>query len=95
MLAYTLVVSPGYYVQRRNAPAVAMFLVACCSGDRSALRDCLTARRRRYDAIVRTLNVVLITIGDDFDSSDDIWLEYLATEGGTEACLSAYESANG
>jgi hypothetical protein len=97
-LAYTLVVSPGYYVQRRNVPFVAMirwFLVARCSGDRSALRDCLTARRRRYDATVRTLTVVLITIGDDSGSSDDIRLEYPSTEDGTKACQTACGFDNG
>lgn len=36
----------------------------------------------------------LLAVGEDFDNSDDIWLEYLATEDGTAACQSAYESAN-
>ena len=43
---------------------------------------------------MRTLTVVLITIGDDFDSSDEIGLEHPATNDGTKACLSTYESAN-
>ncbi len=37
----------------------------------------------------------LLAVGDDFDNSDDIWLEYLATDDGTKACQSAYESASG
>jgi hypothetical protein len=74
---------------------VRWFLVARCSGDRSALRDCLNARRRRYDATLRTLTVVLITIDDDFDSSDEVGLEHLATDDGKKACQAAYESAKG
>jgi hypothetical protein len=68
-------------------------LVAGCSGDRSALCDRLTARRR-CDPIARTLSVVLTTIGDDFDSFDDIGLKHLSTDDGTKTCLSTYESAN-
>lgn len=37
----------------------------------------------------------LIAIGDEFESGDEIWLEYLATDAGTQACRSAYETANG
>ena len=37
----------------------------------------------------------LIEIGDEFENGDDIWLQYLATDDGTNACRSAYESANG
>ncbi|MEA3511881.1 MAG: hypothetical protein U9R51_10645 [Actinomycetota bacterium] len=37
----------------------------------------------------------LLAVGDDFDSSDDIWLEYLATEDGTKACQTAYASSGG
>jgi len=37
----------------------------------------------------------LIAIGDEFESGDDIWLGYLATDDGTKACQSAYASVNG
>lgn len=37
----------------------------------------------------------LIEVGDEFESGDEIWLEYLATDDGTKACQAAYESASG
>lgn len=36
----------------------------------------------------------LLTVGGEFESGDDIWLEYLTTEDGTKACQAAYQSAN-
>jgi hypothetical protein len=36
----------------------------------------------------------LISVGDDFENGDQIWLEYLGTDDGTKACQTAYESAN-
>ena len=37
----------------------------------------------------------LMAIGEEFESEDDLWLEYLATDDGTKACQAAYESVNG
>ncbi|MEA3510686.1 MAG: hypothetical protein U9R51_04545 [Actinomycetota bacterium] len=37
----------------------------------------------------------LIEVGDEFENGDEIWLEYLATDDGTKACQTAYESASG
>jgi ABC-type proline/glycine betaine transport system substrate-binding protein len=36
----------------------------------------------------------LVAVGDEFDESDDLWLEYLATEDGTAACRAAYAASN-
>lgn len=36
----------------------------------------------------------LLAIGEEFESEDDLWIEYLATDAGTKACQAAYESAN-
>ncbi len=32
----------------------------------------------------------LVEIGNEFDESDDLWLEYLGTPAGTAACRAAY-----
>jgi len=37
----------------------------------------------------------LVAVDDEFDSSDDIWLAYLATNDGTQACRDAYANVNG
>ena len=37
----------------------------------------------------------LIAVGDEFESGDGIWLEYLSTDDGMKACQSAYRTVNG
>ena len=37
----------------------------------------------------------LSAIGDDFDSSDALWLEYISSPDGAKACLAAYTNVNG
>jgi hypothetical protein len=37
----------------------------------------------------------LSAIGDDFDSSDALWIEYIESPDGAKACLAAYTNVNG
>jgi len=37
----------------------------------------------------------LSTVGDDFDSSDALWLEYISSPDGAKACIAAYQTVNG
>jgi hypothetical protein len=39
--------------------------------------------------------VALSAVGDDFDSSDALWIEYLESSDGARACLAAYTTVNG
>jgi hypothetical protein len=50
--------------------------------DLAALTDSLS--REQIDALAE--------IGKQFDESDDLWLEYLATPDGVAACHAAYEA---
>lgn len=37
----------------------------------------------------------LTAVGEEFDASEDMWLEYLGTEDGATACAAGYETVNG
>lgn len=37
----------------------------------------------------------LTAVGEEFETSDAMWLEYLETDNGAAACAAAYEAANG
>jgi ABC-type glycerol-3-phosphate transport system substrate-binding protein len=37
----------------------------------------------------------LSTVGDDFDTSDVLWIEYINSPDGSKACLAAYATVNG
>jgi hypothetical protein len=37
----------------------------------------------------------LSTVGDDFDNSDVLWIEYINSPDGAKACLTAYATVNG
>jgi len=37
----------------------------------------------------------LSTVGDDFDNSDVLWIEYINSPDGAKACLAAYTTVNG
>jgi hypothetical protein len=37
----------------------------------------------------------LSTVGDDFDNSDVLWIEYINSSDGSKACLAAYATVNG
>ncbi|MEN8238883.1 MAG: hypothetical protein ABFR53_06725 [Actinomycetota bacterium] len=39
--------------------------------------------------------VALSAVGDDFDSSDALWIEYINSPDGAKACFAAYETVNG
>lgn len=37
----------------------------------------------------------LTAVGEEFEASEDMWLEYLGTEDGATACAAAYETVKG
>lgn len=39
--------------------------------------------------------VALSAVGDEFDSSDDLWIEYINSPDGSKACFVAYRTVNG
>lgn len=63
--------------------------------DRAGISTDVDPRELTPEDLTAEELAALSTVGDDFDNSDVLWIEYINTPDGSKACFAAYATVNG
>ena len=63
--------------------------------DRADITNDVDPKDLQADDLTESELEALTAVGEEFESSDAMWLEYLETDDGANACAAAYETVNG